>query len=670
MSTTSASGANTKAILSNKVAKVLSASSRVTVDSSDIINSLKALSDLSAAQARAGHVGDAGTNSSSQSDEPASFASLDNGARRNLLSVLERRSVKTHEALLSSVSGIIDQIDSMNDEALQLATECDTLTSRLESARTQTAHLVEQTAELHRQKEIVAEKHQLVSAFLDRFQVSEEDILSLESDAVDEEFFAALHRLLAMREDCKQLLQSYHQRVGLDIMDSHGKRIEKAFEKLYFWVQKESRSLNAAAPEVGPTFVRALHLLRQRKAYYNHCCQEIYQARRVLLIRRFIEALTRGGTDGESKPIELHAYDPVRYTSDMLAWVHQNAASEKEFLASVLDESVEEDFAKQLLGDTMQGVSRPLKVRVEQALRSQSSSVVCYQISHVLAFYCSTLSNMISVESRFYKDLSDLRLLAETRFFESIEEQSSRLISHPPPVTHDLSPPRVISELLLQLEQLMSIYKSSFVPDDQRMSEFQPVLAAVLDPLEQIISNSCTSLDASDTAIYFINILQAVEDCIRKYDFTSSRLEILSLLISNHKETLIHLQSSLILKKSGLALKLEILSHWSTNLRVNPDTGAILPLSSVDGMDTSTLMSSLQSFYKSLFGIGAFTMPQCDRLFDTNVREEVRQRICRNISQSYILLYEAVSDRENKYESVQDILTHTPSQIDTLLDLQ
>ena len=39
---------------------------------------------------------------------------------------------------------------------------------------------------------------------------------------------------------------------------------------------------------------------------------------------------------GHPKSIEIHAHDPVRYVSDMLAWVHQAVASERDFFQSVV----------------------------------------------------------------------------------------------------------------------------------------------------------------------------------------------------------------------------------------------------------------------------------------------------------------------------------------------
>lgn len=80
------------------------------------------------------------------------------------------------------------------------------------------------------------------------------------------------------------------------------------------------------------------------------------------MVRGFIDALTRGGPGGTGapRPIEMHSHDPlryggarrragtlpgrdstdaqfsIRYVGDMLAWLHQATASEKEHLEALL----------------------------------------------------------------------------------------------------------------------------------------------------------------------------------------------------------------------------------------------------------------------------------------------------------------------------------------------
>ena len=89
---------------------------------------------------------------------------------------------------------------------------------------------------------------------------------------------------------------------------------------------------------------------------------EFGTARRSTVVRGFIDALTRGGPGGTPRPIEMHSHDPlrysgqtvpeglvvfgrksslmrafpIRYVGDMLAWLHQATASEKEHLEALL----------------------------------------------------------------------------------------------------------------------------------------------------------------------------------------------------------------------------------------------------------------------------------------------------------------------------------------------
>lgn len=78
----------------------------------------------------------------------------------------------------------------------------------------------------------------------------------------------------------------------------------------------------------------------------RYILDEYANARRQLTVEAFLHALTLGlNTNGEClvpgisrKPIEMQSHDPTRYAGDMLAWLHQAAASEKEYLRSLTSE--------------------------------------------------------------------------------------------------------------------------------------------------------------------------------------------------------------------------------------------------------------------------------------------------------------------------------------------
>ena len=102
------------------------------------------------------------------------------------------------------------------------------------------------------------------------------------------------------------------------------------------------------------------------------------ETRQATLLSFFLTALTRGGPSGLPRPIELHAHDPLRYVGDMLAWVHQAIAAERELLESLFGlssdgrmvgsvrvfngDSEEEEWIRGLMDACVGKLCTPLKV--------------------------------------------------------------------------------------------------------------------------------------------------------------------------------------------------------------------------------------------------------------------------------------------------------------------
>lgn len=72
------------------------------------------------------------------------------------------------------------------------------------------------------------------------------------------------------------------------------------------------------------------------------------------------------------RPIEMHAHDPRRYLGDMLAWVHQSLASERELFIGLFGDDGRDvskagpspDMPKtsSLLNRVFDSICRPVKV--------------------------------------------------------------------------------------------------------------------------------------------------------------------------------------------------------------------------------------------------------------------------------------------------------------------
>jgi hypothetical protein len=116
-----------------------------------------------------------------------------------------------------------------------------------------------------------------------------------------------------------------------------------------------------------------------------------------------MSALAIGSATGRA--IETHAYDALRYIGgDMLAWVHQAIAAEREFVEALLavDAGLRKPgavrppahAADEWLGEIMDaaiaGLCGPLRSRVLQTVRAQESALSAYKVVCLLQFYALT----------------------------------------------------------------------------------------------------------------------------------------------------------------------------------------------------------------------------------------------------------------------------------------
>jgi len=156
-------------------------------------------------------------------------------------------------------------------------------------------------------------------------------------------------------------------------------RLDAGYDKLFRWTQDEFRQLaRDIHAEPSPILREAVRRLRRRPVLFSEALGTLSSLRQTTVLAAFIAALTRGGPGGYPRPIELHAHEPTRYVGDMLAWVHQATAGEREFLESlfevtgdnrmvgsvrVFEEDEVEGYIRELLDADLEKVCVPLRVR-------------------------------------------------------------------------------------------------------------------------------------------------------------------------------------------------------------------------------------------------------------------------------------------------------------------
>lgn len=427
--------------------------------------------------------------------------------RKNLRTTIERRGLSINEEFLRASEAAQNALDAVEREVSGLAECCDRITKSLNSCSATTGDIVAATERLKQELESTTQRQDIVSSFLRDYQLSSEEISALREEELNDAFFKALARVQEIHANCKVLLRTHHQRAGLELMDMMAVYQEGAYERLCRWVQAECRSLgDNDTPEVSELLKTAARCLKERPVLFKYCAEEVANTRHNALFRRFISALTRGGPGGMPRPIEVHAHDPLRYVGDMLGWLHQALASERELAMALFSPdasagSTSRRFSGDLertssgkpetdlsfvLDRVFEGVCRPFKVRVEQVLQSQPGLLLAYKLSHLLDFYRHTISEFLGQEAALSVTLRDVANAAEKTFFDMLKARGDKLLRYPPPVAVDLSPPPAVAEGISALLELLNTYNGMMVPAGGKKPDFQTVMSAMLEPIIQM----------------------------------------------------------------------------------------------------------------------------------------------------------------------------------------
>ncbi|KAM7474187.1 hypothetical protein LguiB_021430 [Lonicera macranthoides] len=648
-------------------------------------------------------------------------------ARRNLRSTIEKRSLSiNHEYLLAS-DGVQQALDRVEEEVNQLTECCDKIEKYLSSCKASTGDMITKTERLKQELEITTQRQEIASCFLRDYQLSNEEINALREEDLNENFFKALSHVQKIHANCKVLLRTHHQRAGLELMDMMAVYQEGAYERLCRWVQAECRRLgDTDNSEVGELLKTAVRCLKERPVLYKYCAEEVANMRHNALFRRFISALTRGGPGGMPRPIEVHAHDPLRYVGDMLGWLHQALASERELVFVLLDpdamvdigptarrfsKSSEIDSVKTepdltfVLDRIFEGVCRPFKVRVEQVLQSQSNLIISYKLSNTLEFYSYTISDLLGRETALCNTLWALKDAAQKTFFDILKTRGEKLLRYPPLVAVDLSPPPAVREGVLVLLEIIDIYDSMMVPASGQKPIFDPVISALLDPIIQMCEqameahkskgtiqssrirrmssdqsqlsskspidailangNSAPSSQTNETPskIFLINCLCAIQQPLLGHEVASVYVKKLGSMIDTHLHALVEKEVDAILQRCGLLNKMP-------HFRQKPSDGSAVgpPLAEIEETSPAALAECLKSLFGFILG-SETSLPEFEQMQVPKLRSEACVKVARLLAEAYELIYEKIMDPANRYPDPKALARHPPDQIRTILGI-
>lgn len=600
----------------------------------------------------------------------------------HLPKTLSYLSTATSIDTLSTLTPTQTSLSSLQTHLHAVESAVATLSTRLSSARTGAAAVVQQTSHLRAKLSDAELRAVVADAFLKRFILTKQEIDTLEGDEVNEIFLSALRRLEQVNDDSRTLLRCRNQRAGLEALEFAATKREEAYEKVFRYVQAECGRLDVDAEEQereAALLREGIRALRARPMLLKFCAEEVGSARRASLVGRFVTALTKGGKGGVPRPIELHAHDPMRYTNDMLAWIHQALASEKELMGRLFVGGAGgggEELALSVLNTVFDALCRPFRIRFEQALEATLPVVVLYRLASLLEFYANTMTKLLGGEAALPEMLMECHSIAMYGFFSGWKSKMEAFKMAGLAPSEDLVPPVAVNQSMTRLDEIMATLDASLTPEDARQGQISAVLEVILNPLQSLCEGmAARNLAPIEKLVFMANCIDSMRMPLMAYPFASTRVEQLTALADMHIDEYIRLGSVVVLRRCGLAERARILAEAKEASDREDGVKVFIPLSKVAGMDVEALSISVKNFYAMLFGgstIGsseALQPPHIEKITNVRARNRARVAVAESLAKTHTEIYAAVENPANQYgpDAIAAVGLRDPQKVELIL---
>lgn len=651
-----------------------------------------------------------------------------NAKSRRLRAEIDKRLLDESSRFLDAFRQVNDKLNDLQSHLSSMHTTVDGVQAQLSKANSGTKHLLSSAASLRAERLATADKQAIVTVFLKRFTLSDREIKAMTSRdvPVGRELFHAIERTEAIRKDCRVLMggdAAEEAKAGMEIMLQTSQYLDSAFLKLHKYTTFAARNYTTR-PEVldnvSPTLRRALQLLKVNRSDLLDDTLNILSATRSAAISNmFIEALTRGtdpggpggkgkhaagsgaGMNSASRPIELHAHDPIRYVGDILAWVHQAMAGEREFLESLFGmkdsgryvgaprPSLPKDDGAMLLGTladpldpanlnvmtsdegrlrnlldkNLESCGRPLKIRIQQTIKSHSmiSPITTYQIFQLLQFYRVLMVKTMGREALLCKILTELAEFANKAFFDTLEEHGATLLRSVTAPGLDLRPPLAIKDAVTTLKEIMQVYKQSLLDEEDRteLDDFDPVLDTALDPIFSLVdAMQAMKPQEAEKRIFDCNCTVFVQTAFDTFPtIRSTRIEAIKDRLQESVESLTQIHYAHLLKESGLEPVVDALNNLQAGT----------PLSDVPAASSRSLATAIRTFDSFLSHVDTLTSSRLVLLSSHRLAKEIHHSALERAVAAYGTVWEAVMDPANRYEFRSTVLHRSKEEVRTLL---
>lgn len=568
-------------------------------------------------------------------------------SRRDLAPNVAMQELVTNKSVLDNYRSLVEEMRLIKLGLESMQSACSQMRVQAQSAKTSSSQLLEQSAFLQAQKKKVETKRTVLEAFRAKFAAEDAELqVLISSEVVDEEFFRCLDKISAIHKRCSILLVSENQTAGLEIMEAMNKQLDSGYAKLHRWILKELKSSSAGATEANVFLRRGLTVLSNRRDLYERTLDNVSDSRRRAVAADFEQARTRGN-------LEANTNDAIRYVGDVLAWLHQAVASEREILELILgtagrerpttvaitrDDDGAEAFdyrimQNELVDRSFSLIMKPLQQRIDQVVVAQYDRIISFKVAILVRFYRDLIDRVLEKDANVTKSLQNIERSAISRFMQSTRNMITAISQRPP--DSDLTTAEIPSFLMDTVDDLsavLNILEESFLSEEEKQKEFTDIWDQLLRQCIEICVRISSELPQPSSSIFLLNCLGALEASLKTVKFTTQQLDMCVSASDRCKQALVVEEHDYLLRNAGMITQMEALE----------DNHSGSPIARLPEFDQDVLKNFAKQLSNFLPNAATDLRNRLEQLQDKRQAQLINEEAAARFVRDYVQIEEAV----------------------------
>lgn len=319
-------------------------------------------------------------------------------SRKRLLSDIEMDLIRAHSSSIKEYLPLIKQLNALSGKIKQLNETHENIVSRLTSKSDISTKSSSDIYRLKHQRLVINLKKNILMQFKAKFTLNEYEEFSLLEGEINDDFFVALAKAEKIQDECSILLSIDNPQLGLKIMNQITDTINKAVNRVIQYVNKSLENYYSLNTRL-EIFHKCLAYLedddKEKSTNFNMIINNFTNTRAKQLVDEFYNQISDNGPDlihGGEAFISQH--DPVRFVGDLLAYIHSVVVNEFEIIENIFTEKESSEVTTKILN----ALAKPLKLKVDQVITSQTKINITNQIFNLLSLYQIMFSKHLNPE--------------------------------------------------------------------------------------------------------------------------------------------------------------------------------------------------------------------------------------------------------------------------------